>query len=252
MNSNVYVAFLDVLGFRDLVCNNSHEALVRKYQKLLLPITELSLSNGAFNVIKQDGRQLAIADTTRMTINSLVISDSVILWTQDATRESFVGILIATKNMLVQGMLCGMPIRGGIAIGPLSRLSYSLNSQMDNSVGTFVGKGLVDAYLTESSQQWSGCVVNDSAVAEYDRQRSEKHNNLNSVRHAGLIVEYDVPVCNATTERHWVINWPRGNKTPLTENTVRKSFGKHNKSVDSPSVKLKIDNTVRFLHAMVS
>ena len=256
MNADVYVSFLDVLGFKDLVYNNSHESLVGKYQNLFALNAELSLSNGAFTVIEQHGNRVAVADRTKINVNSLVISDSIILWTNNASMKSFIDVVVATRNLLIQGIFVGLPLRGGIALGPLSRLSYKLDARTDNAIETFIGRGLVDACQTESSQQWSGCVIGATALARYEEQyheHSATQDNLASVDHlvqSGLIVEYAVPM-QGGRETHTVINWPRGNQSPPTEDTVRKSFGMHNKTVAHPSVTLKIENTVQFLHAML-
>lgn len=256
MNSDVYVAFLDVLGFKDLVNNNSHEDLVRKYQNLFAANTESSLANGAFTVVENDGKRMAMADCTKITVNSIIISDSVILWTPNASMKSFIDIIVATRNMLVQGIFTGMPLRGGIAIGPLSRLSGRLNSQTENVVETFVGKALVEANQIESSQQWAGCVISPKAVAFYteDYQRhSTTLPDLASVDYlidAGLIINYNVPM-HCGLESHTVINWPRGNKTPPSRSTVQQAFGMHKKSTDHPTIQIKINNTLQFLDAML-
>lgn len=195
---NVYVAFLDVLGFKDLVDNNSHDSLVKKYQALLTG-TEISLSNGAYRLLTTEGKQVAIADHEKVTVNSIVVSDSIVLWTNNASRKSFIDIVVAVKNLLVHAIYTGLPLRGGIAIGPLSRISYKLGSPFDNTVQAIVGKGLVDACRIEEEQQWSGCVVSQDAIDEYSRnfefdsQTSNDLPDIGYLMNVGLLTEYDVP-----------------------------------------------------------
>ena len=257
MNTEVYVAYLDILGFKDIVYNNTHENLIRIYQNLIISNTEWSLSGGAFNVVEQDGKSFAIADLDKIKVNSLAVSDNLIIWTHDKSMKSFINLIIAARNILVAGVFVGIPMRGGISIGPLSHLSLNHNSQTKNSFETLLGRGLVDAYLAESSQQWSGCVIADSAITLYNKLYCEhiKINpniiSLEDLIERRVVVEYNVPFKDRFCRRI-VINWPCGNRTPITEEIVRKSFSKHNKSTGDHEITLKIENTVKFLNDMLS
>jgi len=132
-SENTIVAFLDILGFKDLVNNNGHDKLIRVYQNLLLPIVQHSSTFGKYKVIKkEDGQSLAVADSSKAVISSLVISDSIVLWTPIASMKSFIDIAIVVRNLLVSGMYSGLPLRGAISIGPLSMINDTI--EMNNEL----------------------------------------------------------------------------------------------------------------------
>lgn len=141
-----YVAFLDILGFKDLVEKNSHEELERVYKNLVIPNTEHSLSFGASKVIDIDGERKAVADISKFSINSLIVSDSVILWTDRVTMKSFIDIVTVARNLLVQGIFCGIPMRGAISLGPVSFLRGDINTELMNGTASLIRLGLVKAY----------------------------------------------------------------------------------------------------------
>jgi hypothetical protein len=134
---SAYVAFLDILGFSDLVRSNSDDALMRVYNNLFLSVVALSLSGGAFKTIDAGGQQVAIADSEKIKINSLIVSDSVICWTPNDSMKSFIDITTAVSKIMVSGIFVGLPLRGAISIGPLSIVSHAWGSHTDNLIQTF-------------------------------------------------------------------------------------------------------------------
>lgn len=168
MNSKKYVGFLDILGFSDLVTNNSEEKLIQIYEELLAPIVETGLS------LPESPRP------SNFKINSLVISDSIVLWTDDSTEESFFKIITVMGMILFAGIATGIPLRGSITAGSLTRLSNKYESNTNNVTETVLGKGLVDAYLLEKTQQWSGCIISKSALEEFKSECDWYESSLNN------------------------------------------------------------------------
>lgn len=113
------VAFLDVIGFKQLVSNNDISILERYY-----------------TIIKN---QLQNLRNNEDIIDSFIVSDSIILIT-DTNISNFTSLLVFISK--IQAILCTQNIllRGGISIGKL---------HFDNNSPLIVGEGLINAYLLE-------------------------------------------------------------------------------------------------------
>jgi hypothetical protein len=59
-------------------------------------------------------------DIRRATVNSLLVSDSILIWTDDCRPESFVNIVMAVRSLMVFAVIDGILLRGAISIGPLT------------------------------------------------------------------------------------------------------------------------------------
>lgn len=133
-----YVGFLDILGFKDLVEKNEHNELIEIFdgiidQILSKQIEDYNLPKGG--IMGLQGEQY--------TIESLFISDSIILWTKNETPRAFVKLIMLISDILATSIITGLPLRGGISIGPLSTYKRINNT-------TVIGKGLTDAYTIEA------------------------------------------------------------------------------------------------------
>src|SRR5690242_4853976 len=120
-----YVAFLDVLGFKNMVEKSPHEKLERVYQNAFILNATSSLANGKVTPVKTDQGEYVTPDLSDPLTSCLIVSDSVILWTENVSMRSFVNIFSAVGKILVSGFYTGLPMRGGIAIGDLSNLSLN-------------------------------------------------------------------------------------------------------------------------------
>jgi hypothetical protein len=258
---NCYVAMLDVLGFKDLVDHNSHEELLKIYERLSMTVND-GLSLYKFNQVVKDARMTVTPDLSNTIINSMTISDSIVLWTNDTSAQSFYDLLLTVRFILFYSMHAGIPLRGGIGHGPLSIITGKQESNADNQQITFIGKSIVKSYSIEQSQEWSGCIISKECMQLYQEELKaylgmlDNPNRMNTaVGVAGLIkrgfvCQYKAPRKKgeeATTE--YVINWPSVTRQKISEKTVRNSFAAHNKSTDHPKVQAIIQNTIDFFTA---
>lgn len=238
MSSDVYVAYLEVLGFKSLIENNPGEELINKYKAIIEPAIGSILSNDDSSV------------------GCTVISEAIVLWTKDASMKAFIEIVTATRKLLVHGILGGLPLRGGISLGPLSHASLCAEPESGNRVQTIVGRGLAKAYKIGTALQMSGCIISDSAVNSYIQHAKQLVGNksvgsINYLIDKGMVVNCSVPVRIAFSNQT-VVNWPRGFEEPPTTDLVREAFSKHNKSLSHPTVEHKVHNTLNFLREMLA
>jgi hypothetical protein len=152
--------------------------------------------------------------------------------------------------ILFAGIATGIPLRGAITAGNLTRLSNKYESNTNNVTETVLGKGLVDAYLLEKTQQWSGCIISKSALEEFKSKCDWYEASLNNYIDNGIIKKYAVPL-KETTKEEYVLDWTFFDKEwgKLSEVTIRESFNKWNKTLNL-SAEEKRDNTVTFFKQM--
>lgn len=140
---NKYVAYLDVLGFKELV-NRSNTNKLEIY----------------FNTIKE---VLSLIRSDKKNIESLLVSDSTILISPDS-KEDFKTLLIAVQTIQFELVKQDIWIRGAISYGEV---------YFDQDSNLIVGKGLVNAYLLESSAKFPRVIIDTSIIPKIADNRQE-------------------------------------------------------------------------------
>lgn len=238
-----FIAFLDILGFKELIENNDiHyvEKLYDKFEPSLLYSLALTNFRWRVNNLSNPG----LPDLDKIPLNSLTISDSIIIWTDDSTAYSFVQLLNTVKYHLGLSFQYGVPLRGGITFGEFVVKSGSHNkSKKQNEFITILGKPLTKAYLLENQAEWAGCIVDDSCIEFYDNLESNADSEF--LQQINLLKRYKVPFKNGEIKDYYTINLTNfGNR--LDRSLVRKAFSEHNKRVNNWSVENKIRNTEKY------
>ena len=246
-----YIAFLDILGFKELVRQNPHEDLIKIYDNLFSVANGLALSSGQFVSIKtDDGRSYSTPDYSKASVNSLIVSDSVLFWTNDDSPQSFIDILVCTGKLLSNAIFMGLPMRGSLGIGPLSfRLSVIRNNPSIITSSLF-GLSVVNAYEKEALLDWSGCFISSDCLEYYksliESPTYSREWQIESLIKTHYLLSTEVPDKNNVSHPCIAVNWPRMNRSRITEDQVRQSFTQHKKSAND-STKRKISNTLSFL-----
>jgi hypothetical protein len=251
---DAYVAFLDVLGFKALVENNSHEELSQIYDKALLGGVSFGLSNRQYASINgRDGRVLT-NDITVVPVNSLIVSDSIIIWTEDDSRQSFQDIVSVVRGVMAHSCFEGLPLRGAISVGPVSWFESRLGTAMHNIQSSVFGIGLTRAYQLEKNQEWAGCVVAHESISRF-LEKTELDSSIKLVEELGRelgILEYWAPFKDHCTKMV-VVDWVNHPEVQARSLAVKKSFFQHakvyrqNGIVDCSGIKHKLRNTLRFV-----
>lgn len=124
-----YVAFLDILGFKNLIMKEECGYIYDVFQRIRVGSqTQFKLNNelvAAFSAVKH-----------------YVMSDSVVLYVEVSVKDSFFALVRTCQilQMSLLGMSSPILLRGGITRGTI----FSENE-------VIYGKGLVNAYLLEGS-----------------------------------------------------------------------------------------------------
>jgi hypothetical protein len=239
-----FVLFLDVLGFSQLVSNNSPDELRKIYDTEFhktaaatvafagpmfgrMPNVRIRVQGNVLHDVEQDG------------LNFHVMSDTLIAWTNDNTLEALVHLAQFTAAYLSMTLTLGVPHRGAISKGNIQLIELPLNGRSQANV---VGTGVVNAHNFEPGQEWMGCVVDPECLEGFET----------SYRNDFPVVEYKVPYGEKPKRTSTMaIDWPRC-LVQLQPNAdmefFRNQFGRYNKPVEA--AEKKIMNTATFFAAM--
>jgi len=242
-----YVAVLDILGFKDIVRARSHEELKLVYQRFCEAIKH-GLSNDKY-VCSDDGKTKSIGpDIQQATVNSLLVSDSIWVWSDDNSVESFGNIVRAVQNLLAFSILKRILLRGAISIGPLTMVKNQWPSQTYSFQYSLFGKAIVDAVEAEEMQEWCGCVITEAAMECYKKDCFAGK----SLIEKKVIVFYPVSI-KGKEINSYVINWVNHPECGIEVKTIKNAFAhaiapqKPPASDEWEKIKGKIANTLKFV-----
>jgi hypothetical protein len=215
-----YVAFLDILGFADLVQKLDLPELKRR-----LNIALQSVHLARASAVLPDG----VGKPITKHFHCFSFSDTFVISSVDDSPEALVSFITGSA-MLTQFLFAqGLPVRGAITYG-----------EADFIPGTqhLVGKAVVKAHLLEKDQEWLGVVVDEPSLP------FEVAKIFESAPFSPLFARWDVPLKpgpegTRILKNALVVNW-RWNLT----------VEKGTQSLFSPSndmrAKAKIESTLAF------
>lgn len=147
VQTNRFVAFLDILGFKDYVL---HHNLNDVYDRLL-----------TLNDIQpDDGSEDDFSPEYGGKIYFTAFSDSIFIFTKNDDVSNFKYLIKSVSRMIRQALRKGIPLKGAIAYGDIV---------VDISKSIFCGQPITDAYLLEEDLQYMGIVFHHS-VENYLRE----------------------------------------------------------------------------------
>ena len=234
-----YISFLDILGYKELILNNSTSDIKLLYSQ--------AIDYAKPKIIDfWKGQELNDSE-----IEMSIISDSIILWTNNENFQSLGKILISTSNLLTAFMIAGLPLRGAIVKGELDSLNKTLGSSSDIKTPIFFGKGLTNAYSLEGQQNWSGCIVDETCLENLENKVSEGNENvgLGNYLRDKIISKYKVPMKGGEMKDYFVLNWVNNLRHIHNHQNIMKideQFAMHNKSTNDWKTNAKIVNTKEY------
>lgn len=209
-----FVAFLDILGFKNLVKQKGISEMIE------IMNTFKSAIDVANNVPIPGATTFAL--TTNL-VRFATFSDSIVLYTEGLESHDFFRIVHVTKALISCSLMCKTPLRGAIAHGEF----YA-----DEANDIFFGNALIDAYENETKQQWAGAYICDNTI---DYVSETFINMLNSLKKFAYLIEYEIPFKTYTCIRNGAqelksfkskynitINW--ANTAPELEHLLTKNI----------------------------
>lgn len=150
LSEDKYVAYLDVLGFKELVS--------KKGEKL----------NIYFEKVEESLKAIYNIDHS---IDSQLVSDSIIL-SCELSDDKLRQLLMAVQTIQAKCALENIWIRGAITIGDI---------HFNKNPNIVVGNGLIEAYLLESQEKYPRIIINPKIVKNFDTRNKflQSMNNKN-------------------------------------------------------------------------
>jgi hypothetical protein len=230
---NRYLAYFDILGYKERISTKSLDEEYRIYSKFVKDAKDCCTK---FIKGKGSGK-----------VDFLYFSDTILSFTPDDSEISFASIIGFSLCLLVTGAVRNtpyLPLRAAITFGEFSNVN-----------NIFIGPALRQACELEKEQEWSGCCLSLECV-----KKTEKFKYFIDFVKTGLLVKYKVPMKNQKKYDTYVVNpeaFPRifGEHTrdmPITDpkflENIFKNIGELNNDVlelNGKSEK-KLGNTQEF------
>jgi hypothetical protein len=139
-----FVAFFDILGFKDRVMRESHEKIykdlagIQVNEKKLEKVLENQAVKNIFN---------------NSEIYVVKFSDSVVLFSKNDTIDNFILFLISARFLFYSFLKRNFLVKGGMAYGEIS---------LDKENQLYFGQPIIDAFLLEEEVNYIGVVAHNS------------------------------------------------------------------------------------------
>jgi hypothetical protein len=192
MRGNHLIAVCDILGFTELVRKHSLAEVVDDALGWFRKALTHSILQGDFPTEPPSIRDL----DAHARIGVAWFSDTILLYTKEDSDDAVRELVNAVAWLLFETIVTGaMRIRGGIAYG---------EAHIDAENSLFVGGPIIDAYLLEKDQEWSGAALTPAAVERIPAA-------ARTGRYADwLVTPWDVPLKGGGTRETLAANWNRG------------------------------------------
>lgn len=228
-----FVAFFDILGFKDLVMRSSHSEIYDKLNGISKTKKWLEdLSNDAENNSRIGNGE----------IYTVSFSDSIVLFSKNDDVENFTFFLVAVRWLFAKAIENNTPMKGGIAHGEIS---------LNKSEQIYFGQAIIDAYFIEEDVNYFGVTAHNSI----DKYIDDNHNFLDINYIEEILFDCITPLKCGKIE-HKNVDWfkkldvvenQNSSKAKLlaTENLIKKF-----RMTSSGSPRKYIDNTLEVLRCM--
>ncbi|MCK4407588.1 MAG: hypothetical protein KAV44_07915 [Bacteroidales bacterium] len=225
---NRFVAFIDILGFKDLVMRNTHKYIYN----LLNDISKIR------NFVEKIQDKRDFPDIYKdVEVYTVSFSDSIFIFSKNDTIANFIHFINSASWLIAKAIEESIPLKGAISHGLIS---------VNKSSQIYCGQPIIDAYLLEKEVYYFGIVAHNSI----DRYVTEKkfQNKINRLFEATTPLKCgDISHLNLNWFRYIEVNKESDNKEKLVQNKI-KSF---NVNV-SGSPRKYVDNTLQLFNKVIT
>lgn len=217
------VAFMDILGFKNLIETYQTSDLGMAYMTAIMNIEGLNKKRAGFNSIFPN-HPIDVP-----LCKKFIFSDSIIFISNGDSKEEALKTLIATWKTMQYLIAAGLPVRGAVTFDEIF-----INPQ--NNI--FLGKALTKAYLLEQTQEWVGGVIDESLFTSFQELKNEVENEKSIYNK--LFLKYKVPLKEDAEKEYYTINWRAG--LILTDRKDDELF----KFTNDKNIDKKFNNTLEY------
>lgn len=243
--SKRFVSYFDFLGFKDFILLNNPEDLPHRISHILRDVEHsLALDNTL-----QPNAGRIIANLNEAKINVHLLSDTVIFWTNDCSKEQYENWLQVSYLFNTKVNLYNFPARGCLYCGEMeaSQGAHLLNEGSQYIIALPYGRALVLAHLKTQNQSWASTVIDNSVLDEVSIFDSE----LESITSKCTLeyVPYKSPPKNQEMEYvlRLIHNSYDESEVKFYSQNIERVFKNDNKRFDNRRVRTIFKNTVKLL-----
>ncbi|ASS48751.1 MAG: hypothetical protein A3D31_06605 [Candidatus Fluviicola riflensis] len=146
-----FVAFIDIMGFKDMVMKMPHSAI---YKMML-----------AIDSSKTISEEIAIDKKNNQLVKSTTYSDSIMLYSKNKTVGCFEALIAAVSGLTYDLFIEGIPHKGAMAYGKMT---------LDSERSIFFGQPLIDAYLLQEELHFYGVIIHGTVEQVMHRQLNQQ------------------------------------------------------------------------------
>lgn len=215
--ANRFVAFFDIMGFKDLVLKKSHEDIM--YLLEVLSESQEKLKN-ANNTVSTSGKK--VGET-----KSFTFSDSIIIFSKSDGFADINKILIDCSVIMKKALEHQIPIKGAISFGKIT---------VHEKKNIYFGQPIIDSYLLHEDLHLY------SVIADSEFENRLKQINSTSLSH----FEYYKTHLKSGKANHYLLK-PLKNEKSITLENLKKLY-----LTVSGKPRQYIDNTIDFVNSIKS
>ena len=143
-----YVAFIDIMGFKDMVARTNH---IKLYELMKGINKEKELNESIKWPLLGSEND---SDKNPKTVKSTMYSDSIIIYSEDSSLDSLHAIVCSVSSLVHGLFINNIPHKGALAYGAMT---------LDIKRSIFFGQPLIDAYLLQEELFFYGIVIHATA-----------------------------------------------------------------------------------------
>ena len=217
-----FVAFLDILGFKDYVLRHGIEDVYKRLQIL----NGFRPEDDSSDYDSEEGKRIKFT----------IFSDSIFIFSKDDAFLNLRHFLTYVKRVMRMALRAEIPLKGAIAYGDIV---------VDEEQNLFCGQPIIDAYLLEEDVQYMGVVFHHTFEEAYTRLSDTQYHRLSRwIKEVPTPFKYGKRI-------HLNLNYPvAGNKTyefsKIVENQRFYSSGDARKYVDNTLEILRLFEDIKY------
>jgi len=230
--TNRFVAFFDIMGFKDIMIRNGHDYALNKVKTFKKAVD--TLINGS-------------EENFKMTTNlkSYRFSDSIFIFSKTDIPQDFDNLLHQCNILLKICFQYNIPLKGAISHGLVT-------ADFDNSI--FVGQPMIDAYVLHEDLQMFGAILDhntENKLKEYSLLKDDTKIKLHSE-----VTQYKTPTKSGKIN-YYCIKWPflafpiQGGPSDYAFDLSDKKHIDNFYNTVSGKARLYVDNTIEFVNSLI-
>ena len=224
--ANRFVAFFDILGFKDLVLKSSHAAVLEKLTKLKDQVDDFEKLS--------EVELLKTYNTPKDQTKSVSFSDSFIFFSKADDYKDALKLLADSYNMIRVALESNLPIKGAISYGVIT---------VDFKKSLFFGQPIIDSFLLHNELQMLTVIMDEKFDVKF--KELKKNDPIKKDDITGKMLTTYKANLKSGRITHTLIR-------PVTSTTLDNTTESIIKLYDlvSGRPRLYIDNTLEFLREL--